>query len=283
MQFQGMEIDEANLERSELETIIRLLSRSMHAPPELEDIWMILDHVWHELNCDNRNFNSEKISYYYQHPAWLLNGFFVEQDLASKQHRQTISEWIAEKSEIQTVLDYGGGFGTLARLIADQKEILSVEIYEPHPHSIALAKAEKYANVRFVTALKQQYDCVVSTDVLEHVPDPLLLFSEMIQRAKLNGYLIIGHCFHPVIQCHLPATFHLRHTFDRFAKLMGLAVIGCCVENYVTVYQKQREQTFDWQKIRRSEQLSKLLFPLTELRLKVIGKVRKVWRERFTP
>jgi len=67
---------------------------------------------------------------------------------------------------------------------------------------------------------------LIAIDVLEHVPDPLINFAEMIKSVKLSGYLVIANNFRPVIKCHLPQVFHFRYTFNQFAIMMGLEVIG---------------------------------------------------------
>ena len=46
--------------------------------PNLEQIWRLIDEVWTELGCDQYKMDDEKIILFYQHPVWILNGFFIE-------------------------------------------------------------------------------------------------------------------------------------------------------------------------------------------------------------
>jgi hypothetical protein len=39
---------------------------------------------------------------------------------------------------------------------------------------------------------------------------------------RYGGHYLIANCFFPVIRCHLPQTFHFRHSWDAALKAMGL-------------------------------------------------------------
>ena len=62
----------------------------------------------------------------------------------------------------------------------------------------------------------------------------------MIKLVKINGMLIIGNNFYPVIKCHLPSTFHFRYTFKYFARIMGLKKITTVA--YAEVYIKEKNK-----------------------------------------
>lgn len=257
-----------------------LLSSCPNNSPSLEQMWQMMDDVWDRLGCDHKNLHGEQISAFYNHPVWLLNGLFIEQHEISIQHRKSISNWIDLNSKkIKHILDYGGGMGTLAQIIAQSNQNINVDIYEPYPSQIAVKRLEKYPNIKFVDKLKQcKYDCLVSTDVLEHVADPLSLFAQMIESVKLDGYLIIANCFYPVIKCHLPQTFHLRYTFKTFAKLMGLKLIGVCQGSHATVYVKEKEKSLNWRQIRLIEAGSKFLFPILKSLHRVYRGLKQIAR-----
>ena len=74
---------------------------------------------------------------FYSHPVWLLNGLFIEQHSLSLQHRVAISDWVVEQG-FDTVIDYGGGFGTIAKLIATKRPSCKIHIYEPHPSEFTI-------------------------------------------------------------------------------------------------------------------------------------------------
>ncbi|MBW4686911.1 MAG: class I SAM-dependent methyltransferase [Komarekiella atlantica HA4396-MV6] len=259
-------IDLPNLSDDIQQEIENILLDAERQPIEVEEIWQLMDKVWDSLGCDNIKNDPEKVSLFYSHPVWLLNGLFIEQHDVSILHRHAIADWInLNNRDIISVLDYGGGFGTLARLIADKNQEVVVDIYEPHPSKLALEKIKAYSNVNFISSLKKQYDCLVCTDVLEHVPDPLSLLAEMIESVKVDGYLIIANCFYPVIKCHLPETFHLRYSFNQFTNLMGLDTIGSCNGSHATIYKRMSQEPVNWKKIRTQEKISKAVFPFLSI------------------
>lgn len=249
---------------AQIQEIKKLLSSYPDNSPSPEQIWRMVDDVWEQLGCDNKNLNWEKISAFYSHPVWILNGFFIEQHDLSVQHRKSISNWINLNSEkINYIVDYGGGMGTLARIVAESNPNFSIDIYEPYPSQVAIKRLTSYPTIKFVDKLEKcTYDCLVCTDVLEHVADPLTLFAQMISSVKIGGYLIIANCFAPVIKCHLPITFHLRYTFKIFAKLMGLKLMGACQGSHANVYVKEMEISLNWRTIRQLEALSKSIYPV---------------------
>lgn len=253
-----------NLNQAVKNEISRLLRSIDHNKDDLENIWQLMDMVWDEYCCDNKQLNWSNIDKFYSHPVWLLNGLFIEQHALSVQHRDAISDWIANNPSISKILDYGGGFGTLARLIADKKPSLLVDIYEPHPSDYAKQRISEYRQIQFINNIQNKYDVLVSTDVLEHVSDPLKTFEKMILSVKDNGYLIIANNFFPIIKCHLPQTFHLRYTFNVFAKLMDLVIVGPLERSHATIIRKNNNKPVNWPVVRLLEKVSKGLFPLIE-------------------
>lgn len=261
----------------------RLLGSIDHNNDDLGNIWQLMDMVWDKLGCDNKNLNWSNIDKFYSHPVWLLNGLFVEQHALSMQHRNEISDWIANKSSISKILDYGGGFGTLARLIADKNPALLVDIYEPHPSDYSKQKISDYSQIQFISSIKEKYDVLVSTDVLEHVPDPLKTFEKMILSLKADGYLIIANNFFPVIKCHLPQIFHLRYTFNVFAKLMCLVIVGPLKGSHATIFTKRSDKPVNWPIVRLSEKISKGIFPMIEFLKPILRPICKLVKYENPP
>jgi 2-polyprenyl-3-methyl-5-hydroxy-6-metoxy-1,4-benzoquinol methylase len=255
------DISNENLAKYEKEEIEKLLLRqSKTLSNDLEQIWYLMDLVWDDYGCDNNNLDWDKIGKFYAHPVWLLNGLFIEQHEDSMQHRHAISDWVVSKN-FNNVVDYGGGFGTLARLVAQKDESISINIYEPYPSDFGLNRAAEFDNISIVTELDGVYDCLISTEVLEHVPDPLSEFYTMIKSVKVDGYLIVSYDFNPVINCHLPFLFHFRYNFFLFGKLMGLKYLGT-VSGYSSakIFRKHKEVDPNWKLVRYFENLSKILF-----------------------
>ena len=272
-----------NLNQAVKNEISRLLESIDHNKDDLENIWQLMDMVWDEYYCDNKKLNWDNIDKFYSHPVWLLNGLFIERHALSMQHRNAISDWIAGQPAISKILDYGGGFGTLARLSADKNSSLLVDIYEPHPSDYSKQKTSDYPQIQFISNIKKKYDVLVSTDVLEHVPYPLKTFEKMILSVKHNGYLIIANNFFPVIKCHLPQTFHLRYNFNLFAKLMGLMIVGPLEGSHATIFRKNSNKPVNWYVVRLLEKVSKGLFPMIEFSKPILRPIYRLVKHENTP
>lgn len=270
-----IQITDKNLSHYEQSEIAKLLD--MQCPDiddDLEQIWYLMDLVWDELGCDSRKLDWQRIGSFYAHSVWLLNGLFIEQHPLSMEHREAIARWIVDR-KLHRVVDYGGGFGTLARTIAQKNSSITVEIFEPHPSAFGLKRAAEFDNIVMIDQLAQEYDCLVSTDVLEHVPDPLADFATMVESVKVGGCLVIANCFYPVIKCHLPQTFHLRYSFDRFAALMGLEIVGRLKGSHATIYRKIKSVKCNWIIIRVFEKISQLNYLVLLHSLPVLRRIKK--------
>ncbi|WP_017303052.1 class I SAM-dependent methyltransferase [Spirulina subsalsa] len=237
----------------EQQSLIDLVEKIPHSPLELADIWHLLDEIWDELGCNNERLEEHQIKAFYQHPVWLLNGVFTETDSVSVQHRLSIATWVAQNPEVTRVLDFGGGSGAIARFIVQKNPQQAVDIYEPFPHPYFVQQTKPFPQIKFIQQSGNNYDCLISTDVLEHTDDPLKLLAEMISTVRIQGWLILANCFLPVIKCHIPSTFHLHYTFDQFAEKMGLKCLGECAGSHGKIYQKVADVALDWETLRRLE------------------------------
>lgn len=271
-----IELKDLELTSSEQSEIASILARkNLNLENDLEQIWYLLDLVWDDYGCDNRNLDWERIGKFYGDPVWILNGLFIEQDQVSMKHRNLICDWIVAK-KCSRVVDYGGGFGTLGRLIAEKSKGVHVSIYEPHPSEIGLRRIANYNNISVISALEECYDCLVCTDVLEHVPDPLMDLERMVKSVKIGGNLIIANHFYPVIKCHLPKLFHFRYTFDFFIKQMGCERVGQLTGSHAIIYRKVNNVSANWQRLRFMEKVSKTLFPYLEISKSFLSPIKRL-------
>ena len=188
--------------------------------PDLEQVWSLMDEPWVELGCDPMNMD-ERVTAYYQHPVWLLNGLFIEQHTESIENRTKFAKWVMDQNP-RRVADFGGGFGGLARITGEALPNAQVEVVDPHPHPAAIALAANTPNVRFVPELSSEYDILIATDVFEHVPDPIGLTAKTAEHLRVGGQYLIANCFAPVILCHLPQLFHFNASWDAVMQAMGL-------------------------------------------------------------
>ena len=229
-----------------------------------------MDEVWDEYGCNNLDYDPDKISRFYRHPVWLLNHLFIEQDEISMTHRRAITAWImSHRADIRRILDYGGGFGLLACMINKADPAMRVDIYEPYPGRYASEKVRAFPGIHFVNSVGEGHDCLICMDVLEHLPRPLETLSEMVRSVRMGGYLIIANCFQPVIKCHLPATFHLRFSFNLFTWLLGLRLLEQCDGTHAHIFQRARHSDISAWWLAFLQGVSKAMFPFLNAAHKV--------------
>lgn len=217
---QGIPSEElALLKPNDQEWLARIFKR-FGGYPNLNQLWALMDELWQSMGCDPKVIDA-RIGTYYAHPVWLLNGLFIEQHAESLSNREQFRIWVIKQAP-QRVAEFGGGFGGLARTIGAELSTASIEIIEPHPTPIGIWRAQKTANVRYQPEMFGDYDIMLATDVFEHVPDPLQLVYETALHLRIGGHYLIANCFFPVIRCHLPQTFHFRHSWDAALQAMGL-------------------------------------------------------------
>lgn len=147
-------------------------------------------------------------------------------------------------------------------MIAQKDPAIQIHIFEPHPTELGQERTTNFRNIDFIDRLDNDYDCLVCTDVLEHIIDPIHTLYEMIMCVKPGGYLLIANNFYPVIKCHLPSTFHLRYSFNFFARKLGIMRIGKCEGSHAVVYKKiNKVLTVNWKLLNIYEKISKIAFP----------------------
>lgn len=157
---------------------------------------------------------------FYRHPVWLLNGLFIEQHRESLNNRRGYTDWIAASRPCR-VADFGGGYGTLARMVGAALPEAAVEIVDPFPRPEAMRANAGHPNVTFADTLSGEYNVIVATDVFEHVEDPVGLFLEVSKHIPVGNHALIANHFAPSVKCHLPQTFHLEATWDTVMVLAG--------------------------------------------------------------
>lgn len=205
--------------RSNIPPDIQAMAQLVGTEPTLESIWALMDLVWTITGADPQNPRS--MAAFYGHAVWTFNGIFTETHKESLENRLQFAKRIAELAPIR-IADYGGGFGTLARLLAQRLPQCKIEVVEPFPSELALAMSQEYQNVSYVPNLTGTYDVIIALDVLEHVENPLCLVYELANHIDMKGKLLLANCFYPVIKCHLPCTFYLRDSFDFLLSKIGL-------------------------------------------------------------
>jgi hypothetical protein len=224
--------------------------------PTLEQMWAAIDFVWFAMGGNKWSPDPDLLARYYRHPIWLLNGLFIEQHALSLEYREAFSDWVREQGPSR-VADFGGGFGTLARMVAAKCPEAEVHVVDPFPNEHAPARLAAFPRASYRSELSGLYDIIIATDVFEHVSDPLALASAVSAHIPVGGRFLIANHFAPSIACHLPATFHFRSTWHFF-----MAMLGYQAERPVSYgwsYLKVRELT-DFAVVRKWEQVSRSFF-----------------------
>ena len=230
--------------------------------PTVDWVCEELDRIWNEFGLDNRSeLQQQSIGAYYGHPVWVMNGIFSVRDPASQSHRTAIARYL-QGAGVKLVADYGGGFGELARAVARAIPDGEISLVEPFPSLVGVEGLKSVPQIKLVSSLSTEgYEAIIAQDVLEHVEDPIKLASELAGSVHIGGKIIFANCFYPVIQCHLPATFHLRHTFPIVMKALGLRFVGL-VDGAVHAQVFERVGQLSLSNARRADKVSRLIGPV---------------------
>ena len=194
--------------------------------PTVEWLWQEIDRIWIDKGLDNsKKLAGQDIEGFYSHPVWIANGIFTSIDKESVDHRKAIKDYLVSINA-ENIADYGGGSGVLAEVIATNSSI-NIDIVEPYPFKFFVNKYKDNTRIKYVYDFESSnYDVIIAQDVLEHVVNPIEMAFQLSKHVKLDGYVIFANCFYPVIECHLPSTFYLRHTFKLVMTAMGLNYVG---------------------------------------------------------
>jgi SAM-dependent methyltransferase len=204
------------------------LARFAHARGlTLRELHAEMDRVWRELGLDNRRPLAEQadaVAAFYRHPVWVLNGLFAGLDPESLRHRRAIARYVANLRP-RRIADFGGGGGALAECLV-AATAATVDVIEPFAHPRFEARLAALDRVELEAELGADYDVVIAQDVLEHVDTPVALAARLVRATRWEGTVVFANCFQPVIECHLPSTFHLRFLFPFVLRHAGVTSLG---------------------------------------------------------
>jgi len=135
-------------------------------------------------------------------------------------------------SEIHTALDFGCGPGPVLAELLIRKNI-EVDIYDPY----------YFPNSDFDS---KQYDLIVSTEVFEHLLNPLEEIKKLKNSIREGGYLGIMTLFQPdevdfpkwwYIRDDTHISFYSNKTFEVISDILGFEIISS--DNYNTILLKK--------------------------------------------
>ena len=244
--------------------------------PTVEWVWAEMDRIWDYYKLDNRKaLEPQTIAQFYSHPVWLMNGIFTSLDPVSEKHRDLISQFTQDK-KFKVIADYAGGFGELALKMAKKSPGANIKIVEPYPSAYGLERLKGIKNIEVISELGiNEYDVIIAQDVLEHVEAPIELAIALTEAVKDNGLVIFANCFYPVIKCHLPKTFHLRHTFHYIMKVYGLEYQGRLTgAKHIQIFKKSGKVNAN--KARTAEKISYIVGGSINFLRNLLSKIKKI-------
>lgn len=252
-------LEHESLTEEEREWLAYAANRLYSHAPLVSQIHELMDEVWKEIGCDPI-VNDQRISDFYSHPVWLLNGFFIEQDPESRRIREVFAEWAASHSP-KRIADIGGGFGNLAVELSSQIPTAEIDIIEPYAHPISVSKMKPFNQVHFRKKLEGEYDLMFATDVFEHLWDPVTAVYQSAQHLRTDGYFLMANAFKADILCHLPQHYHFYYGWESTIQAMGLKPGQKLL--YGRIYKRQEKISLVGAKA--AEQRSRKLYKFIEI------------------
>jgi 2-polyprenyl-3-methyl-5-hydroxy-6-metoxy-1,4-benzoquinol methylase len=140
----------------------------------------------------------------------------------SRLHESIINE-VTEDMEL--ILDVGCGNGWVSKkLIPTGKKVISMDISSENPVKAIREVAHKnhaglIADAYNIPLKENSIDCVIASEVLEHIPDPMAFITNLIKLLKNNGKLIIPYNekieYNLCVHCNRPTPrFAHLHSFN---------------------------------------------------------------------
>jgi len=128
---------------------------------------------------------------------------------------------LPQKQNIKTALDFGCGEGEVLPTLLNQKNILCDK------YDLFYFPKKNYRD--------KKYDLITSTEVFEHLNNPLNTIKELLLHLNKNGYLLIMSAFHPSDNEDFLKWFYIKDvthigffsilTFQYLAKKFNLKIL----------------------------------------------------------
>jgi glycosyltransferase involved in cell wall biosynthesis/2-polyprenyl-3-methyl-5-hydroxy-6-metoxy-1,4-benzoquinol methylase len=185
----------------------------------------VVKESWEEMNPKS---NEEIENFYKRTEAYVLDLTACHSTAERRLWTKVSLDILCSEPGIEKVLDYGGGAGYDSAAFA--REGFSVSYYD------LPSKTAEYARHRFSRrsldipvnhswdSIPENFDAIYSTEVLEHIPEPLKHLEFLASRLREGGLLIVTHSFALVgdeFPSHLPANAPLAEGFIARVEALG--------------------------------------------------------------
>ena len=166
---------------------------------------------------------------HYQEDASYFNYFQEHESAADKEEirrlNQTIINHVPEKAQL--ILDVGCGNGWVAQYFLPKgKKVVSMDISVTNPVRVLKENpgenhAAIVADAYYLPFKKNTFDAVIASEIMEHVYDPKLFISGLMEVLKPGGRLVITTPYNEKIEyflcvhCNRPTPKHAHlHSFS---------------------------------------------------------------------
>lgn len=145
-----------------------------------------------------------------------------------KDEEQRLHESILEEitDEMSVILDLGCGNGWVSKkLIPSGKKVISMDVSSDNPVKAVRELRHKnhaglIADAYNIPLKDNSVDCIIASEIIEHVPDPKTLIAGLINKLKQKGKIIITVPYNEKIEYNL--CVHCNRPTPRFAHLHSL-------------------------------------------------------------
>jgi ubiquinone/menaquinone biosynthesis C-methylase UbiE len=155
--------------------------------------------------------------------------YFEERKGATAHDEKRVREYIIQKipKDVKSILDVGCGNGWVAKeFLPKSKQVYSLDISVTNPAiATKLFPSEKHFGITadsfHLPFNDNSFDCVIASEIIEHVFDPSAFIKELFRVVKKGGSLVITTPYNEKIIYYLcihcnnktPANAHI-HSFD---------------------------------------------------------------------
>lgn len=173
--------------------------------------------------------------------------YFEERTKATAHEERRVQEYIISKvpHNIKSILDVGCGRAWVAgKFLMKNVQVFSLDISVTNPSKAVKKYPDKNhfglaADSFALPFADNSFECVIASEIIEHVYDPKKFVDELLRVVKPDGSLIISTPYKEKIQyylcihCNQPTPVHAHlHSFDE------KKLISCAPENAKLNYYK---------------------------------------------